>query len=274
MSTQAQPPATQKKSSEPSKPSALSLMASRLSCDPIKLHATLKATVFKNATEEELMALVLVSNEYQLNPLLKEIYAFPAKGGGICPIVSVDGWNKMLIRQENFDGIKFEFEEDPDRAPITCTATVFLKNRSHPLSITEYFSECARGTDNWKNMPHRMLRNRTLCQVARLAFGFAGVYNEDEAATITVDTTVTPVGPPPKMVAAPTANTPQQDVEAIINGEGFTYDDLKKVGMDTGIFPDADTFAGFSEIPAETCKRLIRAKAGLINSLKGLTNQT
>jgi RecT family len=65
--------------------------------------------------------------------------------------------------------------------------------------------------------------------------------------------------------------TPQQQVEAMVIAERFTYDDLKKVGMDTGIFPDADTFAGFSEIPAETCKRLIRAKAGLINSLKGLS---
>ena len=65
------------------KPSALNLMASRLSCDPAKLLATLKATVFRGANDEEVMALVVVSNEYQLNPLLKEMYAFPAKGGGI-----------------------------------------------------------------------------------------------------------------------------------------------------------------------------------------------
>jgi phage recombination protein Bet len=143
------------------KPSALNFMAGRLNCDPAKLLSTLKATVFKGANDDEIMALVLVSNEYQLNPLLKEIYAFPAKGGGITPIVSVDGWNKMLIRQEAFDGIQFDFAEDERGFPRSCTATVHVKGRSHPVVVTEYFDECQRNTDNWKNMPRRMLRNRT-----------------------------------------------------------------------------------------------------------------
>lgn len=272
MSTASQTPATvPKKTQEPQRPSALALMASRLSCDPTKLLATLKATVFKGASEEELMALVLVSNEYNLNPLLKEIYAFPAKGGGICPIVSVDGWNKMLVRQEHFDGIEFEFTDDSEGKVYSCTATIHMKNRSHPVKITEYLAECQRSTDPWKNMPRRMLRNRTLCQASRVAFGFSGVYNDEEAPIVTVESTIMSTTElPPKIIAAPSEPSPQQQVEALIVGEGCTYDDLKKVGMETGIFPDADTFAGFSEIPGETCKRLLRAKAGLLNSLKTL----
>ena len=73
------------------KPSAMQLMASRCNVDPAKLHQTLKSTVFKGATDEEMLALVVTANTYQLNPLLKEMYAFPKKGGGIVPMVGVDG---------------------------------------------------------------------------------------------------------------------------------------------------------------------------------------
>src|ERR1035437_1346782 len=162
------------------KPSAINLMASRLSVEPLKLFDTLKATVFQKATNEELLALVVVANEYGFNPFLKELYAFPAKGGGIVPIVSVDGWNKMLVRQPDFDGIEFDFTETEQGELVSCTATIHVKNRSHPVKITEYMAECKRNTDPWNNMPHRMLRNRTLCQASRIAFGFSGVKHEEE----------------------------------------------------------------------------------------------
>lgn len=251
------------------RPSALTLMASRLSCDPNKLLATLKATVFRGANDEEVMALCLVANEYHLNPLLKELYAFPAKGGGIAPIVSVDGWNKMLLRQPDFDGIKFEFERDGDGKPIACTATVYIKNRTHPLEITEYFDECFRQTDNWKNMPHRMLRNRTLCQASRLAFGFSGVYNDDEASTITVESSATPAELPPKLITQPQEEklTPQQELEGIVLSGGFTFSHLVAFGKESGNITDADSLTQFSEVKTDDAKRLIRAKSGLLTAL-------
>lgn len=257
------------------KPSALNLMASRLSCDPTKLLATLKATVFKGANDEEVMALVVVSNEYQLNPLLKEMYAFPAKGGGIVPIVSVDGWNKMLIRQPDFDGIEFEFEHDEQRHPIACTATIFVKTRSKPVKVTEYFDECQRNTDNWKNMPHRMLRNRTLCQASRMAFGFSGIHHEEEAASITIDSVVVPTELPPKMVApaATEATTAQQQLEALILEAGFDFNTLQKFGVESGNIANADSIASFSEISTDDAKRLLRAKVGLLASLKTIKGE-
>ncbi len=252
------------------RPSALTLMAGRLSVDPAKMLATLKGTVFQKASEEEMLALVVVANEYGLNPFLKELYAFPAKGGGIVPIVSVDGWNKMLNRHPDFDGIEFEFTDDADGHPVACTATVFLKNRSHPVKITEYFVECKRNTEPWNNMPRRMLRNRTLCQAARVAFGFSGVYNDDEAATITVESTVVHSEPPPKLVAAPAADkalTPQQELEGVVLAGGFTFQQLVVFGKETGNITDADSLTQFSEITADEAKRLVRAKTGLLTAL-------
>jgi hypothetical protein len=74
--------------------SALAVMAEKYHVEPSKLLDTLKNTVFRNATNDELLALVVVSNEYGLNPLTKEIYFMRDKHGRIQAIVGVDGWIK------------------------------------------------------------------------------------------------------------------------------------------------------------------------------------
>lgn len=258
-------------------------MASRMSVDSNKLLETLKATVFKNATNEELLMLVVVSNDYNLNPMLREIYAFPAKGGGIVPIVSVDGWNKMLVNQPDFDGIEFDFVEDESGKPLSCTATIHVKNRAHPVKITEYFSECRRNTDAWNTMPHRMLRNRTLCQASRIAFGFSGVKHEEEADTITVDSVVdaNPAPPTPEPAAKPAAKEiaatssassgkppPQAELETLLVTNGYTFDDLQAWGEGTGNIENAMSMAGFADLPTDVCRRLLRAQAGLLKGLE------
>lgn len=160
--------------------SALAVMASKINVEPQKLHATLKATVFKGASDEELLALVVVANTYGLNPLLKELYAFPAKGGGIVPVVSVDGWISMVNNHPQMDGLDFEEHLDPEGRLIAITCVIFRKDRNRPIKVTEYLSECRRNTEPWK-MEHRMLRHKALIQCARVAFGFSGVVDEEEA---------------------------------------------------------------------------------------------
>lgn len=155
-------------------------MASRFSVDPQKLHTTLKNTVFKGASDEEMLSLVVVANSYNLNPLTKEIYAFPAKGGGIVPVVSVDGWLRILNDHPQMDGVEFEFTNDERGDLESCTCIIFRKDRSKPIKVTEYLAECRRNTEPWK-MQHRMLRHKALIQCARVAFGFSGIYDEDEA---------------------------------------------------------------------------------------------
>jgi len=267
---------TQKPKSEiaVSKPSAIAVMASRMNVEPAKLYETLKATVFQKATNEELLALIVVANAYGLNPFTREIFAFPAKGGGIVPVVSVDGWNTMLIRQPDFDGIEFEFGE-VDGALVSCTATIHVKGRSHPCKITEYLSECQRPTEPWKNMPRRMLRNRTLCQASRIAFGFSGIKHEDEAldiqaTVISADTShQLPDSPPPKVVPPAEGKTPQAELETLLVTAGFTYDQLARWGETQGVIPDASSFSNFSELPTDVCRRLLRAQAGLLKGLEG-----
>jgi len=201
-----------------SKVSALSVMADRLNIEPAKLHQTLKATCFKGATDEEFMALVIVANEYHLNPLLKQLFAFPAKGGGIVPVVSVDGWVAMVNNHPQMDGMEFEHHHDDAGKLVAITCRIYRKDRSKPIEVTEYLSECRRNTEPWK-MENRMLRHKALMQCARYAFGFSGITDEDEAAdqgmrNVTPKAPVANVDPfdAPETAPEPVAETETEDL--------------------------------------------------------------
>lgn len=167
---------------EASKPaaSALQLMAERLNVPSATLKSTLLNTVFKGAKDDEFVALVIVANEYQLNPLTKEIYAFPAKGGGIVPLISVDGWISIMNRHPMFDGIEFNDIPDADGNLIAIETVIYRKDRTRPIKVTEYLDECKRNTEPWNKGPARMLRHKSLIQCNRIAFGFSGVFDPDD----------------------------------------------------------------------------------------------
>jgi phage recombination protein Bet len=172
----------------PSRPSLVAKMASKYSVDPDKLLATLKATVFKTekpASNEQMMALLIVADQYGLNPFTREIFAFEDKRAGIVPVVSVDGWARIVAEHPQSDGFKLEDGPDtPQGLPVKCKGIMYRKDRTHPIEITEYFAECDRNTPPWKSHPHRMLRHKTFIQLARIALGFSGIYDEDEAQRI------------------------------------------------------------------------------------------
>ena len=47
-------------------------------------------------------------------------------------------------------------------------------------------SECKRSNAGpWQSHPRRMLRHKAMIQCARLAFGYGGIYDQDEAERIT-----------------------------------------------------------------------------------------
>lgn len=155
-------------------------MADRYGMDPAAFERTLRATVIPaDTSKEQFAAFLLVAKEYGLNPIIKQIYAFPAKSGGIQPIVSIDGWIAMTANHAQFDGMEFDDHiEEGKLTAITCR--MYRKDRSRPVSVTEYMSECRRETDTWKRWPARMLRHRATIQCARYAFGFSGIVDPEE----------------------------------------------------------------------------------------------
>lgn len=158
-------------------------MADRYQMNPQAFEATLRKTVMPSnveVTREQFAAFLMVAKKYSLDPITKQIYAFPAKGGGIQPVVSIDGWMTLINSHPQFDGMEFEDHlENGKLVAITCR--MYRKDRRHPVSVTEYMSECVRGTDTWRKWPARMLRHKAAIQAARYAFGFAGIVDEDEA---------------------------------------------------------------------------------------------
>ncbi|MBE0418522.1 recombinase RecT [Pseudoalteromonas nigrifaciens] len=134
----------------------------------------------KPVTREQFVSFIAVANEYSLNPLVKEIYAFPAKGGGIQPIVSIDGWLRIINSHHDFDGMVFDDIRD-GASLIAVTCRIFKKNCKHPIEVTEYMEECRRPTDTWKQWPARMLRHKATIQAGRYAFGISGIIDPDEA---------------------------------------------------------------------------------------------
>ena len=144
------------------------------------LVATLKATAFKGqVSDAQLAALLFVAGQYGLNPWVKEIYAFPDSRNGIVPVVGVDGWSRIINTHPQFDGMDFEYDSE------SCTCVIYRKDRSHPVRVTEFMEECRRkNVGPWESHPRRMLRHKAMIQAARLAFGYTGIFDQDEAERI------------------------------------------------------------------------------------------
>ncbi len=185
------------------------IFADRYRVDPEKMMNTLKQTAFRQqdgkvVTDEQMLSLLVVANQYHLNPFTKEIYAFPDKGG-IVPIVGVDGWSRLLNENEQFDGMKFEYskayasiDNHHKNCPESITCIIYRKDRTHPTEITEHLDEVYRPPfvknkgkqaeyvieGPWQSHTKRMLRHKAMMQCARIAMGFTGIYDQDEAERI------------------------------------------------------------------------------------------
>ncbi len=172
-----------------------------LGSDGSSLVDTLKQTAFRQrgnekVTDAQMEALLIVAEQYRLNPFTKEIFAVADKGA-IVPVVSVDGWARIINEHPQFDGLEFRYSDNivtPPRGkpcPEWCEVTLHRKDRSRPTVVREYLDECyqaPRGQNAydgpWQTHTKRFLRHKTLIQGARIAFGFAGIFDQDEAERI------------------------------------------------------------------------------------------
>ncbi|WP_208431755.1 recombinase RecT [Bartonella schoenbuchensis] len=137
-----------------------------------------------NISKEDFEDFIYLADGYKLNPLRKEIYAVPKRGGGIDAVVGIKGWYKLIHSHPNFDGIKFKKERDNEGKIISYECAIYLKNIKYPIEISEEMEECRRDTEPWRKYPIRMLLYKAIIQCARLAFGFPDIYDEDEVDCI------------------------------------------------------------------------------------------
>lgn len=199
------------------------IMAHQVQLTPQAFVQTVKAMCFPKgeATNEQLAAFLVVANRYGLDPLTKEIYAFPTQGGGVQPIVGIDGWMRLANSNSQFDGLELEEIEDSDGNIQAVRATLWRKDRSKPLILTETLDECRRETPLWKNKPRRMLRHKATIQAIRYAFGYGGLVDPDEAHEI-IDVQSEPVEdrPRPQLRDMP-VNV--NWLKSKLDADGYTY---------------------------------------------------
>ncbi len=172
-------------------------MAAEYGVDKDKLARTLSTTIFATRegnemvppTPEEMMTLLVICDQYKLNPFTRQVYAF-AKGGKVVPIVSIDGWLAIINRQPDYDGLSVRFsEKEIDiggvKIPEYCECSIRRKGMSQSITIPEYARECfVHKSVVWAQFPRRMLRHKAIIQCARVAFGLSGIYDEDEGQNI------------------------------------------------------------------------------------------
>lgn len=220
------------------KRTAIERMAGRLQVSKDVLEKTLKATVcrgtrqqngsYKPITNEEFVSFIAVANNYKLNPLIKEIYAYPdTKSAGIIPIVSTDGWNKLMTTHPNYKTHYYTQSEkmaelsDAKPCPEWMEICIVKKDDS-VVKVREYLDECYNGgkrrkkdnsliTSPWDTHTKRMLRHKTKIQGAREAFGFGGIYDQDEGERIIEAHIVEeePVGKPDVKFPTAITDTPE-----------------------------------------------------------------
>lgn len=242
-------------------------MAERFGMEPGPFEATLRATVIpEKCTKEQFAAFLMVARDYSLNPITREIFAFPTRAGGIQPIVSVDGWMNIINSHPQMDGMQFDdiHNDKGDLTAIRCR--IHRKDRAYPVEVVEYMSECIRNTDTWKTWPARMLRHKAAIQCARYAFGFSGIVEPDEFERMNDDgnvvrTNSTMVKPlreaPPAVKPAAIEHKPEVALETVHTMSGKVVVEVDPADTNRGKIVDRE----MPELPAGLDRRNGKKKA-------------
>jgi hypothetical protein len=186
--------------------SLLTRIASRYGVDRELVYKTLKDTAFRQRpdrktgeirqpTNEEMVALLTIADQYGLNPFTRELYAFlDPKSNAIVAIVSIDGWLRIINEHPAF--VKMEFRYSDEKVTIKngkfafewIECAIYRSDREAPMVIREYFEELFRGDKDyetpWDTHPKRFHRHKTVIQCGRYAMGFANIVDPDEGERI------------------------------------------------------------------------------------------
>ena len=182
-----------------------------------------KAQHGSKATDAELAVVSGVCAKFGLNPLVREAHAF-ISGGKLQVMIGLDGWIKVMVRQDSYDGHEQTENFDEKGELISVTTKIYVKGRKYPTPHTEWMKEAFVPTSPaWKKYPFRMLAGKSLGQCVRKAFGLSEVVDDDEAARIT--------GARQEKDITPTSTAPAIDWQAIndMMAECADLDTLKGV---------------------------------------------
>ena len=167
---------------------------------------TIKSTVAKNATDEELIMFLTLANEYNLDVFKRECWFI--KYGNKDPQIftSRDGFVKIAKQDENFKSINsfavyenddFEIEQQmtekgleitgfkhkfqaKDRGKILGAYCVIEYHTKKPLITYCDYKEYASNTPIWKKNASAMIRKVSEKEACRLSVGISGLHIPEE----------------------------------------------------------------------------------------------
>lgn len=117
-----------------------------------------------------------------LNPMFGEIYATKYGSGPASIFVGKNGYLRRASEHPAYDGHKVELVADSDGRPLGAVATVWRKDRGHPITVEVDMDEYDLKQSVWKSKPKTMIKKVALSQALREAFPgeFNGTYDESE----------------------------------------------------------------------------------------------
>ena len=173
-----------------------------LSQYPSELVATIKSTVAKGATDEELYMFLSIANQYNLNPFMKEIWftKIPNRQTGtdeVAIMTSRDGYRKLAMRDKRFvkchsaavfendefetefymgdiENIKHKFTQK-DRGKLVGAYAYLKTSDGEDLYAYMPIREYDKGNRIWKQYPSAMIRKIAENDVYKRFVNISGV---------------------------------------------------------------------------------------------------
>ncbi len=169
-----------------------------------------------------------------------------------------------------------EIASDEDKPVLNFCGNLkpLILNRTNCLSIGELYGE---DTDDWTGKAVVLFSTKVQFQ-SRLVDAIR-IRAPKLKAVAPAPTQPAPAEPqeavePPPAPQAPAASanavalhTVHESLREVVLEGGYTFSHFQTWAAETGNVPDAHSLPGFDSLATEVCKRLLRAKAGLLKGL-------
>ena len=164
-------PATQIATVHPSSP------AIRYNEDQLTL---MRAKVAPNCTQTEFELLMYIANKYNLDPLIRQIWAIKYEGKPALIFAGRDGFLEIAHRSGHFDGMKSDCVYDDKGVLVSVWCEIWRNDMTHSFRSSVLLSEYTTGMNLWKSKPSVMLIKCAESVCLRKAFSVSGLYAPEE----------------------------------------------------------------------------------------------
>ncbi len=150
----------------------------------------------EKVSDAEFKLFMYLANEYQLDPMRKQIWIVKYGERPAQIYAGRDGFLAIAHRSPHFDGMDSTskiVERSIDVGDLKrafcyeATCIVHRKDMSHSFSVTVSEQEYSTGKNLWKTKPETMLKKVVESQCLRKAFDISGLYDENEAGVTVKD---------------------------------------------------------------------------------------